>query len=367
MELKIDVADFSRGLANIQGIVQKRNTMPILANVMIEASDAGQIDIIATDLDIGMRCSGRAEVVEAGSITVNAKALYDIVRALPSKDATLKSLDNNYVEVRAGRVQYKIVGTSAEEFPKLPALEGVNYIKFDKAALKEMVEKTFYSVSTDETRYNLNGVYFEQKKDGALVMVSTDGHRLSRIIRKFDVKTDLEQGVILPRKGLSELRRLFEGTGIIELGVKGSHAVAHHEGITIVMRLIDGTFPDYEQVIPKETERKIKVKREELTESLRRISLVSSDKSHSVKLELRSGLLRISSQNPDLGEGNEELPVEYKGSEVNIGFNARYLIDALNAFGTEQVVLELNDDLSPGVVRGDKDDGYICVVMPMRI
>lgn len=368
MELRINVADFSRGLASTQGIVQKRNTMPILANVLIEASEDGEVQLIATDLDIGMRVSGKAEVVKAGAVTVNARALYDIVRALPAKEATLKRMDNNYVEVRAGRVHYKIIGTAADEFPSLPALEDIQFVKLEAAALKEMVEKTFYSVSTDETRYNLNGVFFEQHESGKLAMVSTDGHRLTRILRPLNVDLNMKEGVILPRKGLNELRRLADsGTGTIELGIKGSHAVARHESITVVMRLIDGTFPDYDQVIPKETEKKVALKREEMVEALRRIALVSSDKSHSVKVELFPGSLRISSQNPDLGEGEEEIPVSYEGGDISIGFNARYLIEALGAIGTEDVRLELNDDLSPGVLRGVGDEDYICVVMPMRI
>jgi DNA polymerase-3 subunit beta len=341
--------------------------MPILANVLIEASEDGNLDLVATDLDIGIRCSGKAEVVAPGSMTVNARALYDIVRALPVKEATLKRLENNYVEVRADRVHYKIVGTAPDEFPRLPSLEGVTFARFDTAALKEMVEKTFYSVSTDETRYNLNGVFFELKDEG-LIMVSTDGHRLSRIMRKLNVELDLEEGVILPRKGLNELRRLFDsGAGGIEFGVKGSHAVVRHDNVTVVMRLIDGTFPDYEQVIPKESSKRVQLRRDELTKALQRISLVSNDKSHSVKVELQSGLLRISSQNPDLGEGQEELPVEYSQEDLSIGFNARYLIDALNAIGSDNVYLEVNDDLSPGLLRAEDDDGYICVVMPMRI
>lgn len=366
MELRIKVADFSRGLANTQGIVQKRNTMPILANVLIEANEDGSVDLMATDLDIGMSCSAKAEVVEPGSVTVNAKALYDIVRALPDKEATLKRLDNNYVEVRSGRVLYKIVGTGAGDFPRLPALEGVEYMTFDAAALKEMVDKTLYSASTDETRYNLNGVFLEQH-DALMSMVSTDGHRLSRIVRSLGVETGLKEGVILPRKGLGELRRMLEGGGSVQFGIKGSHAVARRESVTVVMRLIDGTFPDYNQVIPKETERRVALRRDELSEALRRISLVSSDKSHSVRVDLTSGLLKISSQNPDLGEGLEEIPIDYDAGNISIGFNARYLIDALNAITTDQVTLELNDDLSPGLLRGVGDEDYMCVVMPMRI
>jgi DNA polymerase-3 subunit beta len=294
--------------------------------------------------------------------------LFDIVKSLPAAEATLKKLDNNYVEVRAGRVHYKIVGSAPDEFPQLPAVEGIQFVKLAPADLKEMIDKTFYSVSTDETRYNLNGVYFEQKENGELFMVSTDGHRLSRISRKLDVSTGLTEGVILPRKGLGELKRMLDGaTGAIEFGIKGSHAVAVHKSMTLVMRLIDGSFPDYQQVIPKECEKKAQVRRDEFVEALKRISLVSNDKSHSVKVELEPGMIRISSQNPDLGEGQEELPVEYDGNKISIGFNARYLIDALNAIDEERVFLELNDDLSPGVLKGETDADYLCVVMPMRI
>lgn len=368
MELRIQVQDFAKNLAAVQGIVQKRNTMPILASVLIEADEEGGVSIIATDLDIGIRITSQAEVLEAGSVAVNARALYDIIKALPSSEATLKRLDNNFVELRAGRVHYKILGANTHEFPSLPEVGDTALLTLDAATLKEMIEKTFYSVSTDETRYNLNGVFFEQKEDHYVTMVSTDGHRLSRISKPMDIDLNLKDGVILPRKGLAELRKLSEkGQGNLQFGIKGNQVVAEYAGMTVVMRLVDGTFPDYSQVIPKEVLKRVRLNREGFIESLRRIALVSNDKSHSVRVELSPGNLRISSQNPDLGEGEEQLPVEYDGEAISIGFNAHYVIDALNAIDESEVVLELNDDLSPGVLRGVDSESYLCVVMPMRI
>ena len=368
MELRIQVQSFARNLAAVQGIVQKRNTMPILASVLIEADEQGAVSIIASDLDIGMRISSQAEVVEPGVVAVNARSLYDIIKAMPGQEATLKKLDNNFVELRSGRVHYKILGANVHEFPSLPEVEDTQLLSLQAATLREMIEKTFYSVSLDETRFNLNGIYFEQKDDAFLTLVSTDGHRLSRISKKVDIDLSLSEGIILPRKGLGELRKLCEkGQGNIEFGIKGNHAVAKSGPISIVMRLVDGTFPDYTQVIPKDVQKRVHLNRSNFIDSLRRIALVSNDKSHSVRVELSAGNLSISSQNPELGEGEEQIEVDYEGENIGIGFNAHYVIDALNAIDEDDVVLELNDDLSPGVLRGVDSESYLCVVMPMRI
>jgi DNA polymerase III subunit beta len=236
---------------------------------------------------------------------------------------------------------------------------------------------TSFAVSTDETRYNLNGVYFERvsgDRGPELRMVATDGHRLALAWRSTEAELGLKKGVILPKKGLGELKKLLqealesgEEKPDVRMGFVENSAVVARPRVTLVMRLIEGVFPDYKQVIPKQGEKAVKLGRVRFLETLRRISLLSSDKAHAVKLDLGPGVLRVLSQNPDLGEAKEEVPVEYQGEPLRIGFNARYLTDVLQALSSADVVLELADDLSPGVLRPEGDDGYTAVIMPMRI
>jgi DNA polymerase-3 subunit beta len=269
------------------------------------------------------------------------------------------------------------VGLPAEDFPALPKFEKVAFVDVAPAELLAQIDGTAFAASTDETRYNLNGVYFEPQGP-VLRMVATDGHRLALSEKPLAGDYALKRGVILPRKGLNELKKLLgEAVEVAEpgaeatsrLGFAENSAIFRRPGVVLAMRLIEGLFPDYKQVIPKQGEKILKVGRLRFLETLRRVSLLSSDKSHAVKLELAPGLLKVLSQNPDLGEAKEEVPVEYAGDALKIGFNARYLTDVVQALKSDDVQLELADDLSPGVLRGagPEDAGYTAVVMPMRI
>lgn len=368
MELRIGKEDLVRAVGSAQGIVPKKSAMPILSNVLVDARAGGELILSATDLDVAVRIDAHADVARPGVVTVAARNLYDIVKNLPGPTVSLKKLDNHYVEVHSGRAQFRIVGMAADEFPKIPDMDADKLVALEPALLKEMIDKTLYSVSTDETRYVLNGVYLEPSGD-SLSVVSTDGHRLSLCTRKVPgMGEGLGRPVIMPRKGLAELRRMLEdGEGDLQLGFRESHAVARRGPVSLVMRLIEGRFPDYRQVVPQTTERHVTLQRSVLQETLKRISLVSSDRSNSVRLELQNDLLSVSSQNPELGEATEDIPVEYAGETLKIGFNARYLMDAVNAVGGDSVTLEFNDELSPGLVRATEDREYQCVVMPMRI
>jgi DNA polymerase-3 subunit beta len=375
MELKIGAQELAKALGRSQGIVEKKSTMPILSHVLIEARKAGQLVVSATDLDLAVSSEHACEVLKEGSLAVSARHLYDIVRALPEAGVTLRKAQNNYLEVNSGPAEFKIVGLPAEDFPALPRFDKVPFADVEPAALLEMIERTFFAVSTDETRYNLNGVFFEPSQ-GSLRLVATDGHRLSLAERPFEASFGLKRGVILPKKGLTELKKLLaeavesgEEKPEAKLGFLENNAIFRRPGVVLSMRLIEGLFPDYKQVIPKAGEKVVKLGRGRLSETLRRVSLLSSDKAHAVKLDLGKGVLRVLSQNPDLGEAKEEVPVEYEGEALKIGFNARYLIEVLAVLRSNEVVLEMADDLSPGVLRGaeEADKGFTAVVMPMRI
>jgi DNA polymerase III subunit beta len=375
MELKIATSELSKALGRSQGIVEKKSTMPILSHVLLEAKK-DQLIVSATDLDLAVSSehSEGCEVLKEGALAVSARHLYDIVRAMPEQQVTLKKGHNNYLELRSGPSEFRIVGLPAEDFPAMPRFEKVPFGDIDAKALLDMVERTFFAVSTDETRYNLNGVYFEPSAE-VLRLVATDGHRLSLVERKAGAAFGLKKGVILPKKGLQELRKLLAEAaeasveGETKLGFVENSAIVRRPGVTLSMRLIEGLFPDYRQVIPKPGDRAVKLGRDRFQETLRRVSLLSTDKAHAVKLELSKGILKVTSQNPDLGEAKEEVPVDYEGEPLKIGFNARYILDVLAVVQSKDVSFELADDLSPGVLRGadEADQGFTAVVMPMRI
>jgi DNA polymerase-3 subunit beta len=375
MELKIGAQELAKALGRSQGIVEKKSTMPILSHVLLEAKTGDQLVVSATDLDLAVSSEHACEVLKEGALAVSARHLYEIVRALPEQSVTLKKASNNYLEVKSGPSEFRIVGLPAEDFPALPKFDKVPFVDVAPATLLEMIERTFFAVSNDETRYNLNGVFFEPAAT-VLRMVATDGHRLSLSEREVGGSFGLKRGVILPKKGLQELKKLLaeaaesgEEKPEAKLGFVENSAIFRRPGVVLVMRLIEGLFPDYKQVIPKAGEKQVRLGRGRFLETLRRVSLLSSDKAHAVKLDLSKGLLRVLSQNPDLGEAKEEVPIEYAGEPLKIGFNARYVMDVLQVLRSNEVVFELADDLSPGVIKGgeEADQGFTAVVMPMRI
>jgi len=374
MKLSIDKADLLRGLGRIQAIVEKRNSMPILANVLLTASgkaEQGRLELAATDLEVGVRGSHAARVSKPGAVTVSARKLYDIVRELPDEPIQLDATAQSYVELRCGRSRFNLAGAAAEEYPTLPAFSPNHLVRLQAAVLSQMIERTMYAASLDETRYNLNGVYFEVlSTDGKLRMVATDGHRLALIDRVIGSQTTgLGSGVIIPRKGLAELKRLVdeEDADEIELGFEGNNGVAKKGDVTLVMRLIEGEFPNYKQVIPKSSDRKLTIEAEPFIRALRRVALLSAERSRAIKLEITEGKIVISSSNPDLGDAQEEFDVDFAGPATTIGFNAKYLLDCLGALGAKEIQLAFRDGDKPVEIHPSDDPDTLAVVMPMRL
>jgi DNA polymerase-3 subunit beta len=372
MQFTIEKEVLLRGLARIQGIVEKKTTLPVLSNVLLEASD-GEICLTATDLEVGMRSIYPAQIQSEGRTTVSAKKFYEIVKELPGGEVSFRSRDNSWVEIRSGKALFNIVGLPADEFPHFPKLNKNDLLPMDGEELCEMIEKTFFSVSTDESKYNLGGIFMKAVDEAGrklLRMVATDGHRLALVQRPISVDpgAELTRGVILPRKGIIELRKIAEeSTGTIFVGFLENNVVIQRDATTVVMRLVDGEFPDYNRVIPKQQGFQATIRCDIFLHALRRMVIVSSDKTRGVKLILKPGVLEISSSNPELGEAQEEIEVEYDGPEISLGFNARYLIDILNAQNESAIFLQLRDNLSPGVLQPVKDADTLAVVMPMRL
>jgi DNA polymerase-3 subunit beta len=369
MELKIAVSELSKALHRVQGIVEKKTTMPILANVLLETRDKGVLRVSATNLEIGLTGSYTADVVEPGSITLGGRSLHDIVRSLPGETVTLKRTANNWVEITCGKVSYKLVGIGAEGYPQLPRFEEVDFFPIEGRVFREMIDKTLYSVSNDETRYALMGVFCEPTKGSpGLRMVSTDGHRLSVIERPMSKMPAMKRGVIIPKKGVAELRRLLdEGDGGGRLGFVDNSAVFERDGLTLTMQLLEGQFPDYQQVIPTSFSRRAVVSRAQLFDALKRTSLLSPDKAQGVRVDFAPGLVALSAHNPDMGEAREELEAEYTGEPLKIGFNFKYLMDVMAVLDDDQIELQLSDPLSPGVVVPVGREGFRAIVMPMRL
>jgi DNA polymerase-3 subunit beta len=368
MEIKAKRGDLLATLYWTQSIVERRNTMPILANVLIE-SKKNDIRITATDLEVGVRGQVSGEVIREGTVTVNAKKLYEIVRELPDDLVQLKRLENDWVEIRSGKSVFRIVGMEAREFPQFPTFDAKGLPTIPASTLREMIERTIFSVSTDETRYSLNGVFIEEGEKGRVRMVATDGHRLAFEERDL-TSLGLTKGVILPRKGLAELKKLLESgeDGIVSLGFKENMGLASKDKVELFMRLIDGDFPDYTKVIPKGNPNIAKTEHNEFLQALRRVSILSSERYKGVKLEFKEDRIAISANNPDLGEAVEEVEADYKGTPMAIGFNARYLMDVLAVLGGEgDIDFELKDELSPSILRRSGDESYIYVLMPMRL
>ena len=375
MELKIDKATLLSGLHLAQGISDRKSTMPILANVLLRTDGKDKLLVAATDLNVTVTAELPCRVVTEGGLTVGAKHLHDIVKALPGEELSLKRSENHYAEIRAGRVDYKVVGMADRDFPKLPNHREVKMGDVDAATLRDMISKTFFSISTDETRYHLNGVLFEIEGEGPKAtarMVSTDGHRLSKVERPLPGAPKLESSIIIPRKGLGELRKALEtAKTTVQLGVLNGHLFACVGNTTLSVKLIDAQFPPYDQVIPKGNDKIAIAPRVALLEALRRISIMSSDKTWGVRLGIKKGSMTVTSDNPDLGEAHEELEVGYDGEPLTVGFNAKYFIELLSEMGGDEVRVELSAELDPGLVRSAdlKGEGkhYVGVVMPMRI
>ncbi len=368
MEIRARREDFLSALYWTQSTVERRNTMPILANVLVE-THANRVRLTATDLEVGVRASLNGEIITSGRVTVDARKLYEIVRELSEEMVELKRLDNDRVEIQSGKSVFKMVGLDAQEFPAFAKSSEENRKECPGDALKEMIDKTIFSISTDETRSNLNGALLHELDQSKVRMVTTDGHRLSLVEREIG-PLGVDRGVIIPRKGLAELRRLLEDSGEekVSIGFADNMVFVWKGDVEMSIRLIDGEFPDYDKVIPSDNNSEASVAQHSLFRALRRVSLLSSDRYRGVRVEFTSGNMAISANNPDLGEAVEELDVDYNGGRLAVGYNAQYLLDILGVLGhQDHIAMALKDDQSPTLLKRKDDDSLVYVVMPMRI
>ncbi|MEW6262477.1 MAG: DNA polymerase III subunit beta [Thermodesulfobacteriota bacterium] len=371
LELKLKKEELLKGVSQTQSIAEKRSSMPILSNVLLEAQE-GCLFITATDLEITFRGAYEAELVSEGRLTVPARKFYEIVRAMSDEEISLKETENRSLIIAGDRSTYQLNGLSPEDFPPMPAYDQVSFIPVEVEVLSDAIEKTIYSIAVEETRYNLGGVFFEKVEAGGrglIRLVSTDGHRLSLVEKEVGDTTALNllKGVIISRKGVAELRKMTEEGGVLKLGVTANSAVAVGESTVLIIRLLEGRFPDYNIVIPKKNDKIMNAGRKDLLEMLRRVSVMSSEDYKGVKFTVSTKNLDLTAVNPELGEARETLPVEYEGPEIEIGFNPRYFIEALSALNSNLVTVAFLDNNNPCKLTAPDDSGYIGVIMPMKI
>jgi DNA polymerase III subunit beta len=362
MKITIAREKFLEGLQIVQSVVSSRTTLPILSNVLIQASDGG-IALSTTDLDTGIRTRAEAHVDKPGGITLPARKLFSIVRELPTTDILLEADAKNNTTIKAGKSFFRIMGLSAEEFPPFPKTDSAKSFKLPQGALRDMLRQVSYAMSTDESRYVLNGVLMSFK-DAKMILVATDGRRLALVHHEMDYPKANEAEAILPGKAVNELLRILGDQGDVEISL-GENQAAFTLGTTfLVSKLIEGNYPNYKQVIPQETKERLVLEREPFLSTVKRVALLSSEKSNSIRMTLKNNEVEISANSPDVGEARESLPVQYKGKEFSIAFNPEYLGDPLRALSSPEVFIDFTDELSPGVVR--YNGPFLYVIMPMR-
>jgi len=371
MKFSIERSNLLKTLAHVQGVVERRNTIPILSNVLIEA-DGNNVAFTATDLDIAVVEHAAAMVHSAGSTTVSAHTLHDIVRKLPDGSEVDISLEEGErLVIKAGRSRFQLACLPREDFPQMSEGDLPHRFSLLSEELKRLIDKARFAISTEETRYYLNGIYLHvaESDDGPrLRAVATDGSRLAQVEQEVPEGAAGMPGVIVPRKTVGEIRKLIdEVEGAVKISLSDTKIVFTFNGATVTSKLIDGTFPDYSRVIPVGNDKVLEMDVRLFAEAVDRVSTISSDKTRSVKLGIKDDTLTLSVNSPDSGSATEELAASYEGDALDIGFNSRYLLDILAQVEGETVQVKLADSAAPTILKDMMDEAALYVLMPMRV
>jgi DNA polymerase-3 subunit beta len=373
MDIAISKSDLVSALARVQGIVERKNTMPILSSVLLEAKGS-ELMVSATDLELFLRSRYPVKIVKEGVLTAPAKKIFEIVRELPEGEVRLSAGDKGWLRIEVGRSRFKVMSLPKEDFPALPVVQEGEKVECAGALLVESIEKTGFAMSHDQTRQALNGILLEVEPVGGeeadLRLIATDGHRLAFIQRRCRAAVAGKRGVIVPRKAINEVRKLIgeeEASTPVELSFQENRLIFRVGTSLLLTRLVDGQFPDYQQVVPSAGTRLAIVEREPFYLAVRRVSTVTAERVNLVKFGFSSSRVSVTAVNPEIGEATEDVEAEVTGGEIDIGMNSRYVLDVFSAVKQEKVLIEMNEPLSPVLVRPLGDDGYRCVVMPMRL
>jgi DNA polymerase-3 subunit beta len=364
VKLTVNKSNLLEGLQKIQSVVSARTTLPILSNVLVKAEDA-KLQLTTTDLEVSVRCDVAATVTKAGATTLPARRLFGIVRELPSEEIDIEVSEKDEASIRCGSSFFKIFGLSEDEFPPLPEFAGGHAYSMDQRALKEMLRMCAYAASTDETRYALNGALFSFKGD-KLTLVTTDGRRLALVEQEVEFPPEAESDVIVPAKAIAELlRSLPEDETAVKIHTTQNQIAFEFEDVLVVSKLIEGTYPNFRQVIPSQCEERVTLERETLLTAVRRVAILTTDKANSIKLSFKPNNLEIAAVTPEVGEAHESMAIKYGGKEISVAFNPEFLMDPLRNIAGDEVHLELTDELSPGVLKCNTP--FLYVLMPMRV
>lgn len=370
MEFICSKEEIQRSLSHAENVVSSKTTLSILSNVLIETDD-GKIKISSTDLEVGFKTSIPAEVISSGSITIQAKKLSEIIRSFNPSNLrfTLNSQNRMIVSSEDPKIKanFKIVGIPKDDYPNIPVFTGQNVFSLSQPLLKEMIRKTAISVSTDEARYFLNGIYFE-KKESNLNLVATDGKRLSFITKKLDLPDLIDFDVIIPSKVLGELVKILKDEGNCRISLTDSKAFFQMDETELVSNLLEGQFPSYKQVIPQEITKTVRLDNVEIYEAIKRVSHMVDPKLAQIRLDFTAGKLTLSGHHPEFGEAKDELEIEYEGDDLAVAFNCNYLLDALREIDHKVILFKMTDNSKgPMRVEGLDDEEYLSVVMPMKL
>lgn len=359
-------------LSKVQGLTGRRSNLAITENVLIKSENSG-ISITATDLETGFEGFYPSEVEKEGALAVSAKKLYEIVKEYPSEHILINEIENRWIEIGKDKVQYHIVGMNPEDFPDTPYIAEVGFFNMDALALKKMIEKSIVIAgASDERRAHINGVFYQRihKENGALVkIVSTDGSRLSTVDYVYENKSDLPEGegILIPKKGLNEVAKFLDFEGSVQIGVKDNNFIVKKEKETIIIRLLEGDFPKYENIIVKSDTNLLRLDKKEFGNMLKRMSILSSEHYKGAVFTFEENNLVITATNPDIGESKEEMEIEFSDEKIEAAFNPKYFMDTLNVIEEDHIIISIIDSEKPCIVEGDSDKSFISVIMPMRI
>ncbi len=362
MKIKILKQNFLKNIQHVQNIISSKSSVPILSNILIEA-EKNKVTLTSTDLDIGVSSTLETEVEEEGAITIPAKRFNDIIKELPDEDIFISTMKNNSMIIKCSKCVFKIIGLPKEEFPKLPEFKDEPSVIIKQNVLKNMISMTHFSMSRDETRYVLNGALF-LFKGKKLTIVTTDGKRLS-LVKKDVEKDGLNKAIIVPSKTIYELNRILGDDGDVRIVFSENQVKFDLKNITVISRLIEGDFPNYEQVVPKEPQEKIMIQRSQFLDGIRRAALLTTQDSQSVKFEILKNKIIVSKSSPNIGEVREEMDTVYKGHEITVGFNPNYIMDVLKVMPQDEIALEVFGPDKPAVIR--IEDWFLCLALPMQL
>jgi DNA polymerase-3 subunit beta len=362
---------FQTSLGKIQGIAERRSTIPILSNILL-SGEKNTINMMATDLEIGVMEITEADSQEKGAVCIPARKLYDIVRELSEEEVEVQGGENFWVSVKAGKAIFNLPGVDPKEFPAFPSIDGTAHFTMQSSVLLDMIEKSVFAASSEESRFNLNGIYMEkvnQDKRDYFRMVATDGHRLAMIDK--EMTSTIDKGIIISRRGLMELRKvLADSETEVAISLNNNNCIFKTDRTIVVVRLLEGEYPDYQQVIPTANDKHIIIGRREFIGALRRAQVIASEKGEGVRFSIRGESMEIKTGGPDVGNVKDEIKVDYQGAPIEVSFNARYLLDVLNIIDTEKIMLELKEELSSGLIKpvdGVIGEKFLYVIMPMRL